>query len=165
MFQLTSMANRDMNHEPETIIAASVKVEGDFASQGNVLIEGVLEGSLKTERDLRVGERARIDADVYAANAVIAGEVRGNIVVAERLELEPTARLYGDVKTKILVISSGASLNGKISMGAETVIEERPAKAAKTEVVEKKAKAMATAAVSEKEEVEDKKTFNAFFTR
>lgn len=164
MFQFNSMANRDMNHEPETIIAASVKVEGDFASQGNVLIEGVLEGSLKTERDLRVGERARIDADVYAANAVIAGEVRGNIVVAERLELEPTARLYGDVKTKILVISSGAALNGKISMGQETIIEERPAKAVKTEVVEKKVKAMA-AAVSEKEEVEDKKTFNAFFTR
>lgn len=124
------MPSREAGHEPETIIAASVKVEGDFASQGNVLIEGVVEGSLRTERDLRVGERARIDADVSAANATIAGEIRGNLNVAERLELEPTARVFGDVRTKILVVSSGASVNGKIAMGSEAT-DEKPAKPAK----------------------------------
>lgn len=129
------MPNREVGgaHEPETVIAASVKLEGDFQSQGNVLIEGVVEGSLKTERDLRVGERARISADVYAANATVAGEVRGNLVVAERLELEPTARIHGDVRTKVLVVASGATINGKLSMGAEQPAEEqrkqqRPAK-------------------------------------
>jgi len=128
------MPNREVGgaHEPETVIAASVKLEGDFQSQGNVLIEGVVEGSLKTERDLRVGERARIAADVHACNATVAGEVRGNLVVAERLELEPTARIHGDVRTKVLVVASGATINGKLSMGAEQAAEEqrkqRPAK-------------------------------------
>lgn len=119
------MQHREGGHEPETVIAASVKLEGDFQSQGNVLIEGVVEGSLKTERDLRVGERARITADVSAANAVIAGEVRGNVFVAERLELEPTARLMGDVRTKILVVASGATINGKLAMGTEQSAEEK----------------------------------------
>ena len=113
------MSNRENGHEPETIIAASVKVEGDFASQGNVLIEGVVEGSLKTESDLRVGERARIAADVSAQNAVIAGEIRGNLTVSERLELESTARVHGDVKTKVLIVASGATINGRVSMGSE----------------------------------------------
>lgn len=134
MFQKTAMPNREGAHEPETVIAASVKLEGDFQSQGNVLIEGVVEGSLKTERDLRVGERARISADVFAANATIAGEVRGNVVVAERLELEPTARLHGDVRTKILVVASGATVNGKLAMGTEApAAEERKPRAAKAE--------------------------------
>ena len=148
------MPNREPGHEPETIISASVKVEGDFSSQGNVLIEGVVEGSLRTERDLRVGEKARINADVSASNAVVAGEVRGNIACSERLELEPTAKIFGDVRTKILVVSSGASVNGKIAMGAEA---EQSAKGGRTDA--KPAKQ------AEKEKVAaEEKTLNPFYT-
>jgi cytoskeletal protein CcmA (bactofilin family) len=138
------MPERDnAGHEPETIIAPSVKVEGDFQSQGNVLIEGIVEGSLKTERDLRVGERARIAADVFAANAVIAGEVSGNIQISERLELESTARVHGDVRTKVLIVASGATINGKIAMGAEVVVDERKsARAPKSEAAAKAEKQM-----------------------
>ena len=111
------MSNRDASgHEAETVIAASVRVEGDFVSQGNVLIEGTVEGSLRTERNLRVGEQASISADVFAANASVAGEIKGNVSVSERLELEPTARVVGDIQTKILVVANGASIDGRISM-------------------------------------------------
>ena len=162
MFQKSAPMStaRDNAHEPETIIAPSVKVEGDFVSQGNVLIEGQVEGSLRTERDLRVGAGARIAADVSAANAVIAGEVRGNLTVMERLELEPTAKVYGDVRTKVLIVSTGASVNGKISMGD---LEERPARAMRGEKVK------ATEAAAEKEPVlaheDNQKVINTFFTR
>lgn len=160
------MSNRELGHEPETIIAASVKVEGDFISQGNVLIEGVVEGSLKTARDLRVGEKASISADVSAANATIAGEIRGNLVVSERLDLEPTARVYGDVRTKVLTVASGATINGRIVMGQEA--EERVGRGAKAEAAEPKVARGAKAvekAVEEEEEVKEKRTINAFFTR
>lgn len=138
------MPGREAGNEAETIIAASVKVEGDFTSQGNVLIEGVVEGSLKTERNLRVGEKAKINADVMAANATIAGEVRGNMNVTEKLELEPTARIFGDVKTKILTVSAGAEVNGRISMGqeaggkVESTERAKPAKAAERPAVQEK---------------------------
>ena len=54
----------------ETIIAPGVRVEGDFTSQGFVLIDGEVLGTVKTESDLDVGERAKISADVTAATAV-----------------------------------------------------------------------------------------------
>jgi cytoskeletal protein CcmA (bactofilin family) len=117
MFSKPNMPILDANNEAETVIAASVKVEGDFNSQGNILIEGVVEGRLSTAKDLRVGERAHISADVSATNATIAGEVNGNINVTERLELEPTARVAGDVRTKTLTVSAGAIINGRVIMG------------------------------------------------
>lgn len=163
MFEKTT-SSREHGHEPETIIAASVKVEGDFASQGNVLIEGVVEGSLRTESDLRVGERARISADVSAANAVVAGEIRGNLVVGERLELESTARVHGDVKTKILVVASGATINGKLQMGAEAV-ERAPARTLDKESrITRAAKALEPVAAAEKEEQKER-AFAPFLTR
>ncbi len=181
MFQKQQdMSNRDVGREPETVISASVKVEGDFVSQGNVLIEGEVEGSLKTEKDLRVGEHARIAADVGASSATVAGEVRGNIDVSGRLELEPTAKVYGDVKTADLIVSSGAVVNGKIIMGNGLEdAEGRDAKASKNSKVKtaKIAKDEAKQAVEElddmieeeavaaEEKETTKKTVNAFFTR
>lgn len=118
----TTMANKDSTQPGgDTIIAAGVKVEGDFQSQGNLIIEGEVLGSVKTSADLFVGEKAKIHASVSAANAKVSGEVRGNLKVKDRLELGPLSRIAGDVKTKTLIVEAGAVVNGKISMGEEDV--------------------------------------------
>ncbi len=167
MFQKNGVPGREPGNEPETIIAASVKVEGDFTSQGNVLIEGMVEGSLRTERDLRVGERAVITADVHAANATVAGEVRGNISASERLELEATARVLGDIKTKILVVVSGATINGRVNMGAESPVVERKTRLMpKVETVAAEpAKVLARTAEKEDAPEKEKRTVSAYFAR
>jgi cytoskeletal protein CcmA (bactofilin family) len=152
-------------HDAETIISAAMKVEGDLNSQGNVLIEGMVEGSLKTDKDLRVGQQAKITANVTASNAVIAGEVMGNVNVTERLELESTARVQGDINTKVLVVAAGATINGKLVMAEQTI--EKPSRAARGRRAEEPA-----AVVEEAEEQREyavvtpaRRTINAFFTR
>ncbi|MEK7211672.1 MAG: polymer-forming cytoskeletal protein [Patescibacteria group bacterium] len=102
--------------EAETVIAAGVRVDGNFNSRGNVLIEGIVKGSIKTDRDLKIGEKAKIYAAVAATNIYVSGEVQGNIKATGRLELAETARIFGDAEVKILVVAPGAVLNGKCSM-------------------------------------------------
>ncbi|MFC1612246.1 polymer-forming cytoskeletal protein [Patescibacteria group bacterium] len=101
---------------PDTIIAQGVKVEGDFNSKGNVVIEGMVVGSIKTNNNLQVGEKAKISASVSAKEAFIAGEIQGNIKIKEKLELSPTSKVYGDIEAKTLIITAGATFNGKCSM-------------------------------------------------
>ncbi len=110
-----SMAAQIANNE--TIIAQGVKVEGDFHSQGDVVIDGEVTGSLETTQALTIGERARIHANVTAKTAVVAGEVKGNLHAAERLELLATSVVEGDIETANLSVASGAVVNGKITMG------------------------------------------------
>ncbi len=74
-----------MSNGQETIIAQGVKVEGDFQSSGDVLIDGEVSGSVVTQQSLRVGEAAVIEANVSAKSAVIAGRVKGNLKVQERV--------------------------------------------------------------------------------
>ncbi len=114
----------------DTIIAAGVKVEGDFTSEGNIVIEGEVVGSLKTTQDLIVGEHARIVADVAAASARISGEVRGNMTVTDKLELAGTSRITGDVHARVLIVESGATLNGRVLMNAEASAVAREEEAA-----------------------------------
>ncbi|MBU4421357.1 polymer-forming cytoskeletal protein [Candidatus Parcubacteria bacterium] len=100
----------------DTIIAQGVKVEGDFNSKGNVVIEGQVLGSVKTNNNLQVGEKARITASVSAHDAYVAGVIEGNVKIKEKLELSPTSRIYGDIEAKTLVITAGALFNGKCTM-------------------------------------------------
>lgn len=109
----------------DTIIAQGVKVEGDFHSNGNVVIEGELSGSLSTTQSLQIGESAIIKANVSAQNAVVAGIVVGNIRATEKLELLSSSQVDGDIKTKNISVASGAKVNGKISMGAKIKLPEQ----------------------------------------
>lgn len=116
-------------HEVETIVGPSVKVEGDFNSQGNVLIQGIVSGSVSTEKYLQVEEGAKIMASVRADSAKISGEVQGNIRAKSTLELTPTARVIGDIEAKTLIVSPGAILHGKCAMLGASEVEGKIGKA------------------------------------
>lgn len=91
-------------------------MDGDFVSQGHVVIDGEVTGSVQTGESLRVGETAKIHADIAAGSAVIAGEVQGNVRVAERLDVTESAFIHGDVETQVLSVAAGARLNGRVTM-------------------------------------------------
>jgi cytoskeletal protein CcmA (bactofilin family) len=110
----------------ETIIARGVRVEGDFQSEGNVVIEGEFTGTVKTAGDLRVGADAVIKADVSARSATVAGMIHGNVQIANRLELMESAKVTGDVRCEVLTVSPGAALNGNLAMNAQAAAAPAP---------------------------------------
>jgi len=122
----------------ETIIGPSVQVEGNFIANGDIVIEGTVSGNIRTAKNLRVGQNAKIFANISAANAVIAGEVQGNVKIQESLELTNTSKIFGDVKTKTLNVAAGASLHGKCQAG-----DEKRTKLEKIEDIEKLEKVIA----------------------
>lgn len=103
--------------EAETVIAPSVRVEGDFVSEGNIRVEGAVTGSVDTKQDLLVGRDAEITASVTARNATISGTLHGDLKVEDQLELTETARIDGDIEAKVLTVAPGATLQGKLNIG------------------------------------------------
>lgn len=125
--------------EIETVIGPSVQVEGNFVANGDIIIEGIVSGSIKTEKNLRVGPNAKIFANISADNALIAGEVQGNVKVRGSLELAGTAKIFGDVKTSSITIESGACLHGKCNAGPEKKSKlEKPEDIAKAKAAKEK---------------------------
>jgi cytoskeletal protein CcmA (bactofilin family) len=100
----------------ETIIGPSVKVEGDFRGEGDLIIEGILIGNLQTKNNLKIGQNAIVEAEIRANNAFISGKIKGNITVKGKLEITSTAIILGDIKAQIISIESGALLKGKLEM-------------------------------------------------
>lgn len=100
--------------DAETIIGPSIKVKGNFHGQGNIIIEGNLEGSLKTEANLFVGDHARIVANIEAQEAIINGEIKGNVKVKKYLAIGKTAKIFGDLQYGEISVDKGGIINGQL---------------------------------------------------
>ena len=119
--EISERLHQHVQDEVETVVGPSVNVEGDFASEGNIVVKGTVSGSVFTSKHLTVEMGAKIMANVRAGSATIAGEVKGNMKIKESLELIATSRVVGDIDVKNLKIESGALLYGKVTMpGIET---------------------------------------------
>jgi len=115
-------------HEMDTIIGSSIKIEGNFIGQGNIIVEGEVKGNLKTSQNVEAGEGSKVIADIEATNALISGEVHGSLKISERLELTNTAKIIGDIEASVLVVASGASIDGhcQISSNGKNIDMSEP---------------------------------------
>jgi cytoskeletal protein CcmA (bactofilin family) len=107
------------DHYPESVIGPSVRVEGDLISEGNLQVEGTVNGKVNTLKDLFVGETARIQADINAENATIAGVVEGNIEVEHTLVIKDTGKVLGNIVCAELGVHEGAYFSGQVDMKRE----------------------------------------------
>lgn len=105
--------------EAETIIGLSVKVKGNFQGKGNIIVDGQLEGSLKTSSNLLIGEKANLNANIEALEASINGTVSGNINIKKYLALGKTAKITGDIICSEISIARGAHINGKLIISSD----------------------------------------------
>ncbi|OGY93310.1 MAG: hypothetical protein A2406_00980 [Candidatus Komeilibacteria bacterium RIFOXYC1_FULL_37_11] len=110
----------------ETIIGPSVKVEGDFKGEGDLVIEGVLIGNLQTKNNLKIGKNAIIEASIKANNAFISGKVKGDILVKGKVEITGTAIILGNIKAQIISIESGALIKGTLDMPVGNITVDEP---------------------------------------
>ena len=104
--------------EAETIIGPSVKVKGNFHGEGNIIIEGEVEGNVKTSQSLLIGNKAKITANIEAGEAKIGGEIVGNVKVDGYVDITSSAKILGDIEAGDISIERGAQINGRLTMPA-----------------------------------------------
>ena len=112
-------ADSPVSKQTETIIGSSVKVDGNFSGEGNVIIEGQLQGNLKTKHNVSIGQGAKVKANIEAQDVYLAGELHGNIKALGKMQITASAKIIGNIETAILSVEPGAVLNGKCLMTAE----------------------------------------------
>ena len=103
----------------DTIIGPSVSVEGNFKGEGNIIIEGEVNGSLKTKGYLKASESSVIVASVTASEAEVAGRIAGNLKIRGGLDIKATAVIQGDIEAQTISVAPGAIINGNIKMKTE----------------------------------------------
>lgn len=103
-------------HSAETIVGTSVKLKGNLKSDGDIFVDGIVAGEIKTKGSVKIGPNANVIASIKAKNVSVSGSVQGNIEAGDRLEITQSGRVLGDIAASVLSISAGAVFSGKSQM-------------------------------------------------
>jgi cytoskeletal protein CcmA (bactofilin family) len=95
------------------------KISGKLFFEGPVRIDGQVDGEISANDSVVIGESAIVTAQLRAASIVIAGKISGDVLASKRVEIRPTAKVFGNLTTPILVVHDGALFEGHCTMNAE----------------------------------------------
>ncbi len=102
--------------EVSTVVGSGVHLTGTLKDQSDIVVHGTVEGEVKSDQNVIVGDSAKVKGPISALVVSVSGEVSGTIHAQDKLEIHPTGHVEGNIKTKDLIIHSGAYFAGKSEM-------------------------------------------------
>lgn len=106
----------------DTLIGAGAFIEGNIRFSGGLRIDGTVKGNVEAAEGaasstLILSELARIEGSVAVSYLVTNGTVVGQVSVAECLEMQPRAKIVGDVEYSLIEMHQGAVIEGRLVHG------------------------------------------------
>ena len=102
----------------QATLGKSLRIRGDVSGSEDLVIHGRVEGRIELkDNNLTVGPDGHVDAKIHVKNAWISGQVRGDVVAREKVELADACDLVGDIKSPRWTMSEGARFKGRVDMG------------------------------------------------
>lgn len=99
-----------------TVFNKNTEFYGDLTFKKSLQINGRFEGEITSGSYLVIGEEAFVKANIKADTVIIKGTVHGNVEALTKLEIHTNGKLYGNIRTRKLMISDGVVFEGKCEM-------------------------------------------------
>ena len=99
-----------------TMIGSDTTVEGTVITKNSIRIDGEVVGGVTCAGVAIISKGARIKGDVFAENVIVAGVVEGVIKATEKVNIEPSGEVYGDIITNKLLVDAESIFLGKSYM-------------------------------------------------
>lgn len=100
----------------DTVIGASVVIDGPLFSKEAIKIDGTVHGSVTTKSNLFLGPDSVVMGDVQGKDVTICGKVTGNVTAKGRIIITSKAQISGNMSMDHLVVDEGALFNGNCTM-------------------------------------------------
>jgi len=114
-------SNTHQKHTPSanssvTLVAKTSHVDGEIKGAGEVRIEGTVKGKIDCSAAVIVAQGGTVEAELRAETTTIAGTLKGDAFISQRIELTSTARVKGDIRSPRILIREGAIFEGQVFM-------------------------------------------------
>lgn len=106
-----------------SIIAAGTSLKGDINSNGDIRIDGTLQGNIHCTAKVVIGANGVVEGDIAGQQADIMGKVTGTIKVKELLQLKGGSNINGNIYASKLQIEPSANFNGQCHMNSSTPVK------------------------------------------
>lgn len=99
------------------VISQGTTITGKFNATEDVRLDGVIEGDVKCDKRIVMGQTGRVKGSIHAADAVIMGTIEGELIVTNTIHLKGTANIQGNIKGKSMQVDEGAQYSGECKVG------------------------------------------------
>lgn len=119
MFKGNSEKNAALTETTQltNILGKGSVIRGDLETVGNFRVEGSVYGNIYSKAKVVLSDTAELKGHLVSQNGEIAGRIEGTIQVVELLVIKSTAKIFGDITCKKLIIEAGAQFNGRCDTG------------------------------------------------
>lgn len=100
----------------DTIIGEEASLRGSYSSKHSIRVDGEIYGNVTSEDGVIVGDKGMIRGNLTGKSILISGKVKGNIRASQRLEIQSSAEVEGDISSPVIVIEDGATFDGNCQM-------------------------------------------------
>jgi cytoskeletal protein CcmA (bactofilin family) len=114
-----------------SIVSSGMTITGDVHTAGVLKIDGEINGSILGARQVLLGRGGIVRGNIAAGEVVVGGSVEGSVSAEERLELQATATITGDLETRSIVVIEGARINGSVRMSDGAAVRSEPLRIAR----------------------------------
>ena len=109
------LRNKD-DSKINSILGPEVEVSGDVKVVGSILIYGIVNGNIVASGTVRTAKGSSVNGNIESKNAIISGEIMGDLTVENKATLEHDCILNGNLTTSIVVVDEGATFKGLCNM-------------------------------------------------
>ena len=121
MFNLFSKNMGNQNQQSGTMynaITSGSKIIGTIIADGDIRIDGTVEGEMQCAGKVVIGEKGLVKGTVTCQNSEIMGTLDGKIINSQTLALRASGKIKGEVQTQTLIVEPNAQFNGTCAMPA-----------------------------------------------
>ena len=114
-------------------LGKSVVIKGELSGSEDFTLYGQMDGSIRLpDHTLTIGPHADIRAEVMARSVVVMGAVTGNVTAADKVEIQSTGFVNGDIVASRIAVAEGGGLHGRVAQpgvaSAKSALAPRPAR-------------------------------------
>jgi cytoskeletal protein CcmA (bactofilin family) len=116
--------NQEISLQVINLIGKGTRLTGDVMTDGDIRIDGELNGNLDSKGRLVIGASGKVEGEIRCKSCEIAGTHNGTLFVAEMLSLKASSNVSGEIVTGKLSIEPGAYFAGTCTMGNHSATDE-----------------------------------------
>lgn len=99
----------------DTLLGDTCTITGDIVTKNSIRIDGNIIGNIQADGKVVIAEKGSIKGDVNCKEFIVYGAVEG-VITTQRLHLQPSAKINGEINTKTLQVEEGAVYQGAVHM-------------------------------------------------
>lgn len=111
----------------KNVLGSDVEIKGELKFSGEMTFEGKIDGEIKGEGVLTLGDSSVVNGNIETQTALLrGGKITGNITTREKLEVKGKTELFGDIRAARLSIEEGVTFVGRVDVNPNKLSSTPP---------------------------------------